>query len=236
MMFGPSVALAAQNHAKADWPKESVGLVIDGVYCPVLNLHDEPKKHFKFDAKLLMTQPVQAIVHSHPNGNYEPSINDQEQQIATGIPWAIVPCCDGKPGQLFWWGDDLPIMPLKGRQYRLGPAGSDGKSDCYALVRDYYRLQRNVTLPEVPRNVELYQTEKAWYDTLFQQFGFREIKAAEVREGDLMLVKILQRVTNHALIVTTKGMALHHFTKNLSGESPLGRYVPFVTRYIRYVK
>ena len=76
------------------------------------------------------------------------------------MPWGIIPTDGERVGDPIMWGDQLPIAPLIGREFR------HGTSDCYTLVRDAYRLGKDgmkehgidgwpldpIQLPEVPRD------------------------------------------------------------------------------------
>jgi proteasome lid subunit RPN8/RPN11 len=233
-IFGDAVEKAARSHALAAHPKESVGLVVNGEYVPVENIAADPTKDFAINKSLMLKPGLQAIIHSHPSGNHAPSKLDMEQQVATALPWGIVRCNGEDTGPVFWWGPGVPIPPLLGRPYRFGPSGTDGCGDCYAVIKDWYALERGVDLKEVPRDEDSFRAETPWYDTLFAPYGWQEIAAADMRAGDVVLMRIRMNVTNHAMLLLENGKGLHHAGGMLSTETPIGPWLRFRTRCIRY--
>lgn len=233
-MSDPEVYEAAKAHAMRDWPNESVGLVVEGAYNPVPNIAEDPQNIFEFDAKLMRVAGLEAIIHSHTHGNYAPTLTDMEQQLATALPWGIIGASNEATTKMFWWGPGVAVPALVGRPYRFGPSGSDGRGDCYAIIKDWYKLERGIDLKEVPRDKESYRTETPWYDTLFDSYGWVEIQPNEVEAGDVVLMRIRQKVTNHAMLYLGKGLALHHQEAQLSGTCPIGPWLRFRTRCLRY--
>jgi proteasome lid subunit RPN8/RPN11 len=233
-MFTADIEQAAKAHALSEWPKESVGLVTGGSYVPVPNLAEDPTQGFAFDKQLMLTPELRAIIHSHPSGRINPSKLDMQQQLATDLPWGIVGCNNGATTDIFWWGPGVQPPPLKKRGYRFGPSGSDGKGDCYAIIRDWYKLERGIELMEIPRDEEEFKAEYPFYDSLFATIGSREIQPSEVDVGDVVLIRIRQEISNHALLYIGKGLALHHAGNQLSAEVPIGPWLRFRTRCLRY--
>ena len=133
-MFGSEVQRAALAHAAAEAPRESCGLVVGGVYLPRKNIAADPLHDFKISpqgyAGALTRGVLQAVIHSHPDGPDYPSEDDMSHQRTSALPWGVVYKSKG----LFWFGDQCPIPDLLGRQFRTGV------TDCYSLVRDWYRL------------------------------------------------------------------------------------------------
>ena len=256
----PRVVAAMQRHAIESYPRESCGLLIDGVYMPCANIHPTPEKDFQIDATTwnasFLAGQVQALVHSHPGGPDHPTKTDMEQQIATALPWGIL-CTDGQvAGKPFWFGDQAPVPPLDKRSFR------HGVTDCYALIRDWYRLRRGVTLQDFPRDWEWWLPQRKEDGTLgeplnlykdgFAAAGFVEISGEERREGDVFLAEIRTRdmeragmkpgTPNHGGIYLGRDLALHHLTARmpvdptrLAEETPIGRYRNHITYWLRYV-
>ena len=234
-MFGIEVEGAIARHAIGVWPQECVGLIVNGEYRPVDNLAADPEAEFSFDKKLMLTPGLQSIAHSHPSGNPAPSLLDMQQQAATALPWGIVACDGQEAAPALWFGTGVPPPPLLGRNYRFGPSGTDGKGDCYAIIKDWYALTRGVELREVPRDEDAYLNKQTpWYDTLFGSYGWTEISAAEMDVGDVVLCRIRMQVTNHAMLYLGNGLGLHHMQNGLSVEEPIGRWLNYAVRFIRY--
>lgn len=236
---------AAMSHAadEARRGRESCGLVFGGGYRREPNLAPNPAEGFALASRSVLEMEASglpwAVVHSHPHPLHPcPSALDMEQQLASARPWAIVPVGEGgDPAEPFWWGPEVPPPPLVGRPYR------HGVTDCYAVVRDWWRLERGVELPDHPR-------EWAWweagaegpdlYERHFRAAGFKEIAAAEAGVGDCLLLQVRSPTPNHAAVIVEPGLILHHpggdrphDPARLSRRDLLARWTPHVVRAVR---
>jgi proteasome lid subunit RPN8/RPN11 len=86
---------AIARHARACYPEESCGLVIDAArYVPCLNTSSTPREAFAISpadwAAAEDLGDITEVVHSHPDGAAFPSGADFSAQAATGLPWVIV--------------------------------------------------------------------------------------------------------------------------------------------------
>lgn len=225
-----------QAHALSVWPEESCGLVIDGAYHPKQNIASNPLDAWAIDRKEYpLNGQLQAIVHSHPRGNLAPSKRDMEQQISSGVPWGLVAISsDRHPSNVLWWGNGISVPPLIGRDYRHGPSGSDGRGDCYALIRDYYQTERGITIPEYPRDLDSFAKGENLYEDNFSAAGFERVNSRDLQPGDVVLAQIRCQVTNHGGIYVGKGLWLHHLMDRPSRRDPIVRYQSFITHVLRY--
>lgn len=82
----------AEQHAARCAPQESCGVVVDDEYWPCRNAADDPCADFVINPRdyaiAAMFGPVQAIVHSHPNGG-PASATDKKACVGTKVPWHI---------------------------------------------------------------------------------------------------------------------------------------------------
>tara|TARA_R100001126_G_scaffold95799_1_gene67609 strand:+ start:1323 stop:2024 length:702 start_codon:yes stop_codon:yes gene_type:complete len=227
---------AALKHAKEQDPKESVGvlIVIKGKeqYYPCNNLSTysqqcfilDPEDYVKADA----LGEITAIVHSHPVTPPSPSQADKVSCEQSGLKWHIV-----NP-KTETWGYCEPTgykPPLIGRQWVWGV------TDCWSLVRDYYKEQHNIQLLDYQRPT----TPQDFLDNpLFEQYaertGFRELnKDEKLQKGDVLLMSILHPTLNHVAIFLGDEI-LHHLADRLSTREPYNEWLLKCTgkRY-RYV-
>ena len=227
---------AALKHAKEQDPKESVGLliVIKGKeqYYPCNNLSTysqqcfilDPEDYVKADA----LGEITAIVHSHPVTPPSPSQADKVSCEQSGLKWHIV-----NP-KTETWGYCEPTgykPPLIGRQWVWGV------TDCWSLVRDYYKEQHNIQLLDYQRPI----TPQDFLDNpLFEQYaertGFKELDNNEkLQKGDVLLMSILHPTLNHVAIFLGDEI-LHHLADRLSTREPYNEWLLKCTgkRY-RYV-
>jgi cell wall-associated NlpC family hydrolase len=232
--FGFAVEQAAREHAIAAHPHEACGLVVAGAYVPLQNLAPDPEHAFEIEPAELLREGVQAIVHSHPDEAPVPSAQDMTQQIASGLPWGLL-STDGRDATpVWWWGPGIPVPPLLTREFRHGPSGSDGKGDCYALIKDWYLLERQVELPEFPRGWDWWNAGGNLYRDGYAAAGFTRVPMEDLRPGDVLLAQVQSNVCNHSAIYIGQGLILHHLANRLSREEPLARWLSHITHAVRH--
>lgn len=248
-----AIIRAAKDHARAEFPKESCGIVVGDDYVPCPNIAEDPENDFEIptavSGKLFAAGKVKAILHSHPNGPLFPSQKDMLGQIATNVPWGIVVLDqDGRISEPLMWGDALPIVPLVGRTFMHGIA------DCYTLVRDIFRLGKEgmaaqgmpdwpfdpVTLPEVPRDDSWWSGDDDLYTAHLEKEGFKVIPMEQVRPGDCFLKALGTRDTNphnklnHAGALVSPDLLLHHLPARLSVREPASLWGRAADLWVRY--
>lgn len=236
--FGPGIDAAIMAHANSLRRQEVCGIVTacptapDGYrYHRVPNSAADPARHFVIDPLALAGLPAAlAVVHSHPEGPAWPSAADLHQAQADDVVWGIaVP--SGQPhAGLFWFGGDLQAS-MTDRGYR------HGVTDCYALVRDWYRLRFGIRLIDRPREWQWWQGKEDLYSASFSHSGFVRLPPeAELRTGDVALAAILGETLNHALIHVGDGLVLHHPAGRVGYDaSRLPRTEP-AARWQRYIR
>ena len=216
---------AALKHAKEQDPRESVGvlIVIKGKeqYYPCNNLSTysqqcfilDPEDYVKADA----LGEITAIVHSHPVTPPSPSQADKVSCEQSGLKWHIV-----NP-KTETWGYSEPTgykPPLIGRQWVWGV------TDCWSLVRDYYKEQHNIQLLDYERPT----TPQDFLDNpLFEKYaertGFRQLnKDEKLQKGDVLLMSILHPTLNHVAIFLGDDI-LHHLADRLSTREPYNEWL-----------
>jgi proteasome lid subunit RPN8/RPN11 len=239
-MFGMAVEAKAKLHALREYPKESCGVVIDGKYVEMENIHPEPEKAFRIEG---FPRGLQAVIHSHPYVRPEtreehvkealrmasPSADDMAHQIESAVPWGIV-ATDGKiVEKVTWFGDECPIAPLKGRTFLYGVR------DCYALFRDTFRVERGIKLKEFPRDPDWwYKDQDVMSFENFKELGFVEIDKKDLKPYDGVVGHIRCEKVNHCGLYRGRGLVFHHLYGRLSREEPLGPWDRFIDHYLRY--
>ena len=209
------------GHALAEAPRESCGLILDDAYVPCRNIADDPVGSFQIDGATMVlarqSGRLRAVVHSHPDGPACPTRTDMAYQAEGEIPWGIVALSPVHGAELFFFGDSLPIAPYEGRVFRHGVA------DCYALVRDWYRREKALTLPLTPRDPGWWDIGQNVIEDNLGQFEFDALgPEAELEVGDVPLFQVAARVINHTGIYLGHGLVLHHLGNRLSRVDVLG--------------
>ena len=215
----------ALNHAKIEDPKECVGLLLNirgkEKYFPCRNLSMTAHQCFIIDpedyVKADNTGEIKAIVHSHPVTPPFPSEADKLGCEQSKLPWHIV---NPKTEQ---WGYYEPCgykPPLKGRPWVWGV------TDCWSLVRDFYKEEKGIELLDYERPV----TPQEFNDVpLFERYaertGFKELDPNEtLKNGDILLMIIMYNTLNHVAIFLD-GDVLHHLTDRLSCKEPYSAWL-----------
>ena len=229
---------AFKTHAVAGYPRECVGLIAGDSYYPCENSHETPQSDFRLSLseqmRIQQYGQIQALLHTHIiSGSTKyprewPSGMDMGSWLSGDIPWGIA-ATDGEGITNLVWLDDGYIAPLKGRVF------VHGVHDCYSLVRDWFRVERGITLPSYARDMEWWNDDQDLYRLNFQNAGFHVIKPQEATVGDCVLMKFRTDVIQHAGVIVGPNKLLHHSVSKLSGEDDLNRWAPFIADYVRYV-
>lgn len=236
-MINLSLSKEIQDYLLSKYPEEGCGFVLkDNTFVPCENVSLDKTKEFEISNEdyLKCEWDIKAIVHSHPDGKDQPSRRDMSSQISTNVPFGLCVTRPGWVSPLWFWGDGIPDVPLVGRPFRHGATGTDGKGDCFSLIRDYFRIELGIKLREYPRDDSWWANGQDMYSDYFKEEGFYEIPQEEVRENDCFIMKINSDVMNHAGIYIGNGLILHHLALRLSRREPIGRWPKMVVKWVRH--
>ena len=227
---------AALAHAKEQAPKESCGLLLNikgkERYFPCRNLSMTAHQCFILDpedyVKADNTGDIIAVIHSHP---ITPPVASQSDKVAceqSGLKWHIVNPKTEKWGYLEPTGYKAPLL---GREWAWAV------TDCYTLVRDWYKEKLNIELIDWVRPTTLEDfNENPMFEKCAEETGFRELEPDEkLVNGDLLFMSILSNNLNHVAIFLD-GEILHHLTDRLSCIEPYSEWLLKCTgKRLRYV-
>jgi proteasome lid subunit RPN8/RPN11 len=235
---------AAKKHARAEYPRESCGVIVDGVYVPCDNTHADPETHFAIasDVYLRITtgRTVNFVVHSHPDGPLFPSALDMQTQIAMQVPWAIIALDEDRIAPPTVWGDPLEPQPIVGRQFM------HGVTDCLSLIRDCYRLgkvelaKQGIIWPFDPLPFAECPRDDAWWDNggdlyvnNFAKWGFKPTN--DPKPGDVFFAAIgKSKILSHGGVLTGNDLICHHLPTKLSRREPAGIWGRAAAMWVRY--
>jgi proteasome lid subunit RPN8/RPN11 len=237
-----------EAHVLSEYPKEAVGLVINGVYRPCQNIHPEPTKHFRISPQemvLIQTERrAEALLHSHPYRSTDvmghryrpeyPSATDIDHFNHWGIPWGIV-ATDGSGLSQFVWLDDNNRPALYGRHFIWGV------QDCFSLVRDWFWVVKKINLPNVPRRWAWWNEKDTpnLFEEWFPKIGFEVIPNKIATIGDVALMRMGDNnsasVINHCAVVVNHNTLLHQgFDPIFSRDIRIDLWNKSIARFIRY--
>lgn len=227
-----------KSEAVSQFPKEAVWLITKVGCRMVENVSSDPTMFFEVrqqDTAKALSEGLLAVVHSHAGGLHAPSAADMRGQAGSGVPWGLVLTDGTSCSDIVWWGDSVEPQPLVGRPFR------HGISDCYALVRDYFRTERGITLRDFPRDWEWWSNGQDLINDGILPAGLRPVPMSEARPGDIWIAQIRSDVPNHTGILLEGGLALHqpgsrhaYDPYKLSVREPINRYLHFITHWLRY--
>ncbi|OAV15471.1 C40 family peptidase [Moraxella catarrhalis] len=213
------------SHAFDCYPAECCGLIIDGQYYPCDNVAPNPTEHFEIDPQNMLEMQdigeIQAIVHSHPNGNAEPSEVDRVQMGVHGIDWVICGFGYHADGEQYFnikcHKPKVYQAPLLGREYH------HGVQDCYSLVRDYYSRELDIHLPDFERADAWWEHEnhEPLYEKNFTKAGFIKVQDKnDLQKHDVILCRVGRtHHVNHALIYVGDGKLTSETTPDCVGNA-----------------
>ena len=230
-MFSAEVQAAAQDHARDEFPKESVGAVVHGAYIALQNTSEEPTVSFKVE----FSPDMEALIHSHTQeDSVAPSEADMIGQQSHSKPWGILSCHKGRPGKINWFGDCCPIAPYVGREFL------SGVRDCWCLARDIFRKEFDIDgMPNPPRDEDWYKGKEPrdlFLLDMIKDSGFSKVDVQDIQPWDLALGSIHSRVINHCGIYIGNDLLLHHTEHMLSCRVPITPWLPRISYFLRHEK
>ena len=220
----PSTIVAIQKHAAREYPRESCGVIIANrfgkeQYVECRNLAPG-KDHFIMDgrdyAAAEMAGDIIAIVHSHPNVSATPSQADLVECERSKLPWVIV---NWPTGQIHEFKPTGYKAPLVGRQF------VHGILDCYTLVRDYFREELGIDIPDFERSDGWWHKGENLYVRNYQKAGFFQVRQEDLKKHDVIIMQVASpKDPNHAAIYIGNNMILHHVMRRISCRTTYGGY------------
>ena len=232
----------AKQHALEAYPSESCGLVVavgkrkkKQKYVRCTNLAGKGDRHFVIGAEDYAAAEdmgeVVGVIHSHPDETARPSPADKVCCETTELPWTIISVMPGpvvaEVKQIVPTGVEFPLV---------GRVFVHGVLDCYTLVKDWYKRERDIDLPDFERHDEWWNDGHSnLYLDHFKEAGFESVgQYPELEVGDVLLLEIRSdnQVPNHAAVYIGDGQILQHLYGRLSAPEVYGGYWREVTRLV----
>lgn len=214
-------------HAARCAPRECCGLAVRAqgglVYWPCENRASTGAEFEIAPEDLAAAEdagPVVGVCHSHVYLPATPSMADRVSAARTGVPWLIVAWPTGQAEVLEPNAFDAPLV---GRPF------VHGVLDCYSLIRDYYRMELGIALPNFPRADEWWLAGGDLYRQHFADAGFVQVAGSEFDAGllqphDVLLMQVASPVLNHGAVYLGDNTILHHCAHQLSSRGVYGGF------------
>lgn len=225
------------------FPREACGLIykgedgfIDFVSCRNLSEDgDQFVIHPQDYTTVEDAGEVIAVVHTHPNMPATPSDIDRTSCFESEVPWLIMSLPSGETE----WVEPVEfIAPLVGRQFAFGV------HDCYSVIRDWYKLEKGIELPNFARRNKFWEVgpngepPQDLYKDNFEKAGFYRLPSGvEPEVGDVFLMQIRTPFAAHGAVYIGNDQILHH----MQGKNQLstravygGTFAYLTTHHLRY--
>lgn len=230
-----------KEHALKDAPNEACGFVCVNAYgevtvLPCENLARNKTNRFSIDPRKNLEAEkighIAAFYHSHHSDFLDESVNrfsteDLDTSYESCLPALLYVTANDS------WHYSQPStytpVPLLGRPF-VG-----GVWDCYCLVRDYYKLNKKVSMGYYfpPENPSI--SCNFGYEENMSKENFHEVPLEEAREGDVLLFKIHSEFINHCGVYVGNNKFIHQPANSISTESTLDeRYLSKIYKVMRY--
>jgi len=229
MKFIPDVL----DHASKTPQRESCGLVVNfkgkPKYIPCRNIHKENDAFalHPLDVERAKKQgDIIYVVHTHNNIPCTPSerdLRELEKQVIKA-PWLIV----SYPS-----GEFVTVTPKNYQEPLIGREFEHGVNDCYTLIQRYYNQVLNVALPEYKREDKWWEGDDVdFYDELHEHYGFQKVPFTDIKEHDIIIMKLGNGKNNHSAVYLGNMQILHHTPNRLSCRENLNGYWLSIMQYV----
>ena len=215
------------DHAKDCYPLESCGLIVivkgRKRYIPCRNIASDlqfainPEDYA--DAEDLGV--IDTVVHSHPNLSALPSPSDLIGCEQSGLKWLIISYPNGNTYEFKPTGY---VMPLYGREFQHGTV------DCFSFIRDYYKQELDIDMPNYDRADNWWLNGESHYLDRADHAGFYLVDDLQV--NDVIFMTVGSQVPNHAAVYLGENKIGHHQAGRLSSVDMYGGWYAKITTQI----
>ena len=207
-----------KKYARKQSPNEACGLlaIIEGkeTFWPCKNLAEGKHEFFMLDpddwADCEDTGEVMGVIHSHPKGAATPSETDKAACEHLGYPYYIYSIEHNHWECLKPSGWKTPS--LIGRRFIWG------KHDCWSVVTDWFKENKNIEIPYWTRPKKLKDFLKSpEFEYALPKLNFKKQKTNnDVQVGDVLLFRSVTGNLDHVAVYIGDMMILNHNIKALS--------------------
>ena len=212
-----------KKYAQEQTPNEACGLlaIIDGkeTFWPCKNLAEGKHEFFMLNpddwAECEDTGEIIGVIHSHPVGAAIASEADKASCEHIGFPYYIYSINEDHWICIEPTGWKAPS--LIGRRFIWG------KYDCWSIVTDWLKENKNINIKYWPRPKTLKEfSENPEFEYALPKLNFvKQQDNQKFQEGDVLLFKGAKGKASHVAVYIGDSMILNHNFKALSCRQPL---------------
>ena len=93
---------------------------------------------------------------------------------------------------------------------------------------------KNIVLDMIPHDIDFYKKNENLFIDNFEKQGFVEVSKEDMKNDDVILGKVISKITNHCGIYIGNGLILHHLTNRVSRKEPIHNWKKYITHCLRY--
>lgn len=231
-----------KEHALKEFPNEACGFVcVDFLgkvtVIPCENIAFNKKGRFTIDPKMHLlaekTGHIAAFYHSHASEFFDEK-NDHfsKEDLDTAYEACLPALLYVSPNDTWHYSRPTTYVPapLLGRPFIWGVW------DCYSLVKDYYKIHKNVDLGSyfAPDNADTHSD--FGYEKFVTNEKFKEITLDELQKDDVIIFQIKSKFWNHSAVYLGDNEFLHQPINRISTKGFLDdRIQKYIVKIYRHV-
>lgn len=217
-----------RQHARAEAPKECCGFVLrSGEAYKATNTASEDGR-FRISAEDYVSadnlSSIEAVYHSHLEKD-EPTFSefDKFNSVSHNIIYILFSMRDNSFTQF--------DPSLSGFNKYIGRKWKIGKTDCFTLIKDFYKNELNINLSEYHRDENYLSYLEELFDKHYEKEGFK--KTDGLRKYDCILFRKKEGLpSNHIAVYLGNGLILHQPSKSFSRVEDYTKRHRLMTNYI----
>lgn len=202
------------DHAKSNTSAEVCGVVVDTgsghMYIRCKNVASSPNDFECSTEDVERAEDVGEIVavfHSHINAKTAFTPADVEGCNRSGVAYIL---CSLPSEKIVF------MLPSEEGKSLLGRTYLSGVSDCYSIVKDYYKMAYNINLRDAERWELWWKEADLIVEDVWEEMGFYKLKDEPLQAGDVLVMQMGGRRLDHLAVYAGNGKIVHHCFRRIS--------------------
>lgn len=218
--------------AIANYPNEACGFVLKSGKkswaVEAQNTATEPTNYFLIAPKdyvsAMSKGEIIGVWHTHPEQPATPSDADRAGCENSNVTWYVMGVYK-REGDRFECSEIESIEPNGFVKELLGRPYVYGVFDCWTIIRDYYKQEYNIDVPDFPRVDDFWEKGIDTFGENWGNAGFVHVGEGDLRVGDVLFMQTgASGLIDHAAIYVGNNQILHHVGNRLSRHDIYGGF------------